>query len=485
MKPRILAVDDDQLILDAMALAFRDFGCPLDVAKSADAALEMIRRNPVSYSVVFIDHNLSKDSKVPKGNKLAKQIKDINPAVMVVMVSGDRSPDVLRSWLESGVDQFLLKPTESHELLFLAENAEEKFRATYGFSNLESPERIDPTTAEFLRKADMIGGSKATARVAEAAVRFASNNYNVLILGETGTGKEVVANAIHKNSVQSKKPFLPINCSGFRGNEHLLESELFGHEKGSFTGADKLKLGVFESAQGGVVFLDEIHHLSPSAQAKILRVVQHRKVRRVGGTVEIPVQFRLISAGKPELTQMGIDGPFTLDLYYRVKELLIEISPLRERREDIVPLLRYFKSVHEHELGRKVEFAEGTLQTLSSYDWPGNVREISGLLKELLVTTRGSVIRPEDLPENFRVPGASALNRKSFTMLVAEQEMQQRLMIEAALEQTGHNVTQASTVLQIPRSTMRDLLKKFGIRESRVRGNSMNKLDARQKSNRG
>lgn len=469
MNPRILAIDDDKLVLQSMQIAFNKSNYEIDVATNSVDCLNLIKRNPIAYSLVFVDHNLTKSEDGEKGDALARQIKEINPAIMVVMVSGDRSPEVLHSWLKAGVDQFLIKPTHAYELISIADNAHSRYLANYGSSLDESTISRNSEAAEALRKVKLVSVTESMGRIAQTALLYAENKYNVLILGETGTGKEVIAEAIHQHSSLSKKPFLPINCSSYRNSDALLESELFGHEKGAFTGADKTKIGIFETAKGGVVFLDEIHHLSQSAQAKLLRVVQHRKVRRVGGNTEIPVDFRLISAGKPELKQMGIDGPFTLDLYYRIKELQIEIPPLRERQGDIIPLVRHFKATYEHELNRRVEILDQALAALQSYDWPGNVRELAGVVKELLVRAPGSVIREKDLPVQFRNPSVSLIrngNLITFGLLIAEQELQQKELILRALKDTNHNVSQAAQNLEIARTTMRDLMKRFAINDA-------------------
>lgn len=471
MKSRVLAVDDDLATLQAMEVVFKASHYAFDVSLTAADCLSLIKRNPIAYSLVFVDHNLGENGQTLKGDVLARQIKNINPAIMVVMVSGDRSEDVLKSWLEAGVDQFLIKPTRAHELISIADNAQSRYESNYALSrpNDSSPKnRID---AEALRKVKMISNSESMVKVAQAALRYSGNNYNVLILGETGTGKEVLAEAIHQNSALSKKPFLPINCSSYQNSDSLLESELFGHEKGAFTGADKVKIGIFEAAAGGVVFLDEVHHLSPSAQAKLLRVVQHRKVRRVGGTAEIPVNFRLISAGKPELKQLCLDGSFTLDLLYRIKELVLEIPPLRSRPSDVLPLIYHFKSIYEHDLNLSIEFAESALVKLQEYSWPGNVRELAAVVKELLVTASGPVIRESDLSEQFRDSIAN-LRRggklMTLSLLIAEQELAQKQLIARMLKECDYNVSRAAQNLDVARSTLRDLMKRYSIADEEV-----------------
>lgn len=470
MKPRVLAVDDEDLILNSFRMIFSGSQYELEVAKDATECLRLVRQHPLRYAVVFLDYNLSVESgrRDQRGDFVAKRLKEINSDIMVVMMSGDRSPEAFRHWIAAGVDQYLYKPVAAHQAMTITEYGCSRYEAELAIASGNIEGSTDAVAVEALRACNLVSHSPAVVRAAQLAVTFAQNKYNVLILGETGTGKEMFAKAIHGLSELKKKPYLPINCSSYANNENLLESELFGHEKGSFTGADKLKIGVFEAAMGGVVFLDEIHHLGPNAQKKLLRVIQERKVRRVGGNIEIPVRFRLVAAGKPELKEMSREGSFAGDLYYRIKELPIELPPLRERREDIRPLAMHFKSVFEHEMERSIEFMESTLEFLQVYDWPGNVREIENTIKELMVTVKGPAIKPEDLPIEIR--NHKGLYKRqgkliSFNMLLAEQERQQIELIIMALKETAGNVSQAAALLEIARSTLRDLMKKFRIEE--------------------
>ncbi len=471
IKPSILVVDDDPQIVTAMQMALKDSRYELAVATTGDECLRLVRQNPLRYAVVFLDHNLpvKLDGRNAQGDFVAHRLKEINSEIMVVMVSGDRSPEAFRSWLGAGVDQYLYKPFQAHHVVAIAESGCSKYEVTFGKAS-NQPIQRNSEASEALRKVKMISASPIMGQVAMLVGTFAQNNYNVLTLGETGTGKELIAKGIHSLSDARNKPYLPINCSAYKNSETLLESELFGHEKGAFTGADKLKQGIFEAAQGGVVFLDEIHHLGPNAQAKLLRVVQERKVRRVGGNTEIPVKFRLIAAGKPELKEMSLQGLFTSDLFYRIKELLIELPPLRERKEDIPLLVRHFKSIYEHELNRQVEFLDSTLEVLQRYEWPGNVRELDNVIKGLMVTTKGTLIRPQDLPKEISLDTGNIFFRNGklipFNLLINEQENQQRQLILKALEETKNNVSQAAQKLEIARSTMRDLMKKFKIEET-------------------
>jgi len=486
MNPRILAVDDDDLILDAMKMALTGSRFQLDTAKSADECLQLVRQHPLRYAVVFIDYNLTVQPGRPeqRGDFVAKRIKDINSDITVVMVSGDKSEHAFKAWIAAEVDQFLYKPFETHQVLALAENGCSRFEVDLLIGQNDGTNLNDISTKDALRSCQLISHSPALGRTAKLAMLVAKNNLNVLILGETGTGKEMIAKAIHSQSELRKKPYLPINCSSYANSENLLESELFGHEKGSFTGADKLKIGIFEAAQGGVVFLDEIHHLGPIAQKKLLRVIEERKVRRVGGTTEFPVKFRLVAAGKPSLKEMIRDESFTGDLYYRIKQLLIEVPSLRERPEDIRPLVTHFKSVFEHDQNRLIEFTESTFRAFQDYEWPGNVRELENIVKELIVTVTGSVARPEDLPAEFRKakdPLYKNGKLMPLNLLIAEQEKKQRELVIIALRETGNNVSRSAELLHIARSTLRDLMKRFQISESNETDEKIKSTSTRMK----
>lgn len=466
MKARILALDDDSLVLDAFRMALRDSNFALDVVETADECLRLIKQNPLRYAVVFIDHNLSSSPEPIQGDVVARKIKEINNYITIVMVSGDTSQEALASWLAAGVDQFLYKPFEAHQLKLLAEVNCSKYEAKFVQLTKESESESFDEANSVLRRMGMISVSPAMNRIAQMVQTFAKNDYNVLLLGETGTGKEVLAQSIHSLSAASKRPFLPINCSAYKNSDSLLESELFGHERGAFTGADKVKIGLFESAQGGTVFLDEVHHLGPNAQAKLLRVIQERKIRKLGSNQEIAVKFRLLVAGKPNLKELTIGGSFLPDLYYRIKELQIDIPALRNRPEDIKPLVFHFKSQFEHETNRKLEILESTIDLLRTYPWPGNIRELSNVMKELVVRVPGPLIRPDDLP--MEIKGFENDQFETFKHLIADQEMQQKTLIMRSLEATDFNVKQTAERLGLARTTLRDLMKKYQIQETRT-----------------
>lgn len=471
MNSRILAIDDDQTALDAVKKALEGMDQELDLVQDAEEGLRLLKQNPLQYGVIFVDQNLSTNDlnskNSLKGDLVARKLKEINPNTMVVMISGDTSAGTFSAWLEAGVDQYIYKPFDAVRLRSIAEYACTKYESKV-FKSFGSKKHLSQDDRDALRKTEMVSASSLLAQSAELACKVATSPFNVLILGETGTGKERIARAIHKLSAMNAKPFLALNCATFSSNESLLESELFGHEKGAFTGADKQKIGMFEEVQGGTIFLDELHTLSLTAQQKLLRVLQERKIRRVGGNREIQVSFRLITAGQPAIKSKNSVGPINADLYFRVAVHLIEIPTLRERPEDIPYLIEHFRGIHGHDLKRHLEFSKSALATLTEYSWPGNVRELENTVKNLLVTARGPIIDNEDLPDDVRRKESLVRNGRiiSFNLLVSQQELAQRELILLALKETKNNVSQAAVLLDLARSTLRSLMKKFKIEEA-------------------
>ena len=322
-----------------------------------------------------------------------------------------------------------------------------------------------------LDKVGMVGKSKSLLRTAKDILKFAKSDLPVLILGETGTGKELAAKALHQNSSRSKKKFLTVNCSAFKGDTSLLESELFGHEKGSFTGAINRKIGIFEEANGGTVFLDEIHHLSLEAQAKILRAIQEKRIRRVGQNGEIPVDFRLISASKPNLRSLSEKNFFLPDLYFRIATLDITISPLRERVEDIAPLVIHFKNMIEKRDGVIKEISEPAIDKLKGYDWPGNIRELQNFIEKTLLITEGRIIKACDLSESLSMLNSrdsinKVNNEHKYKTLKDLEEWYNNKKVKIILEtliKNGHNISKTAEALEEKRSTLSSTMKKFGI----------------------
>jgi transcriptional regulator with PAS, ATPase and Fis domain len=281
----------------------------------------------------------------------------------------------------------------------------------------------------------------------------------VLIIGESGTGKELVARAIHQHGNRSGRPFVPINCGAL--TETLLESELFGHVKGSFTGAVSDTKGVFQTAHTGTVFLDEVGEMSPALQVKLLRVLQEGEVRPVGASRTVKVDVRIVGATNVNVEKVVAEGKFRQDLYYRLGVVIIILPPLRERREDIPLLIERFAQAASGKSGKHVEVSEGAIEALAAYHWPGNVRELENMIERLVVFSRSTVIDVRDLPPTV-TPRAPALERRLFDDLPTLEEIERRYLMHV-LEQVGGNRTRAAEVMGIDRRTLYRMAERFGI----------------------
>jgi len=300
--------------------------------------------------------------------------------------------------------------------------------------------------------------------VKKMILKVARSSSTVLIRGESGTGKELIARAIHNQSPRSSEMFQAVNCAAI--NENLLESELFGHEKGSFTGAHAEKKGLFEVADRGTLFLDEIAELDVSMQAKLLRALQERRIRRVGGTFEMPIDVRVVAATNRDLRAMVSDGRFRDDLYYRINVLSIDVPPLRERREDIPVLLDYFLKKHTRNTSRLVKgLTPETRRMMQDYAWPGNVRQLESAIERAILLCEGDMITPEDLPTEVQQetkgtgPGAFKLPPEGISF----EEVEKNLILQA-MDQTDYNITKAAKLLGLTFRTLQYRLEKFGIK---------------------
>ena len=399
-KPHILVADDDPSVLSAFETAlYGREDIALQLYSSSQEALSVLGKNPFLFALAFVDYYF-KEEGPPLGHELARQLKALNSYLCVCLISGDKSPEALEKWLRAGVDKFMYKPLDKNFITSMVNYAVDAFHTQFSVSFASSSQKAH--LREVQEKMGLIGISENIQHVAYQTLKFASTSESVLILGETGTGKEIVAKAIHNISFRRENPFIVVNCAAM--TESLFESEFFGYTKGAFTGAQSNKKGKFELAHKGTLFLDEIHHLTLSQQAKILRAIQEKKVLPVGGSKEIPVDFRLVSASKPDLENRSEKKDFLIDLYYRISTLDIHITSLRTRPEDIKPLVHFFQSrnLHEH-LSQKI-FLPTTMDLLREYSWRGNVRELEKLVRKLSITVEGSSIHPEHLPPKFQTP---------------------------------------------------------------------------------
>ncbi|HQR38710.1 MAG TPA: sigma-54 dependent transcriptional regulator [Blastocatellia bacterium] len=435
---RILVVDDEKNQRELYQMVLDDAGYAVQTAPSGQAALRIYEESEID--LVLTDYNMAGMD----GLALLKELVARDPSSMVVMITAFGSVDSVKEALRSGAYDYLEKPVDRETLLKVVTEA------------LAGLRQLD---------ADIIGSSDAIERVKKMVLKVASSSSTVLIRGESGTGKEKVARAIHSASPRSAGLFQAINCAAIP--ENLLESELFGHEKGSFTGASGQRKGLFETASGGSLFLDEIGDITPAMQVKLLRALQEREVTRVGGNRPIPVDVRIIAATNRDLEALVKDGRFREDLYYRINVIPIQIPPLRERRDDIPPLVDHFIAKHAQAEGRKIRGLSGEARKLiMEYAWPGNVRQLESAIERAILLAETDRIEAEDLPFEIRQASEPATNF-AFKLPpegISFEELERSLIIQA-MEQSGWNITRAAKLLGLSFRTLQYRLDKFGIKK--------------------
>jgi two-component system nitrogen regulation response regulator GlnG len=473
--PTLLVIDDEPSILHAFRRAFRDPALVLLTASTAAEGLDaIVRHHP---DVVILDIHLPDQS----GMATFDHIKKIDARIPVVFITGHGTTETAIEAMKLGAYDYLLKPLELAPLRELVHRALEISRLMHVPALLEA-DRPEPTgLAEVL-----VGRCTAMQDVYKGIGRVAPQDVTVLILGESGTGKELVARAIYYHSRRNTGPFLAINCSAIP--EHLLESELFGHEKGAFTGADRTRIGKFEQCNGGTLFLDEIGDMTPLTQSKLLRVLQEQRFERVGGNETIQTDVRLIAATNRPLEELVSRGEFRGDLYYRLNVFKIQLPPLRERTEDLPDLVRHFLQHYSRELHKDVHgVAPETMTLLQRYPWPGNVRELQSVLKQAMLHATGPVLVPAFLPAAVRDPqaarsnGAAALPEweryvqdriaaGSETLYAEMLTLMERQTLTAVLRHTQGNQVQAARILGITRGSLRTKIRALGITIERTVG---------------
>jgi two-component system nitrogen regulation response regulator GlnG len=460
--PKLLVVDDEPNLVYSIEKWFRSDTLEVLTARSGREGVELVQR--VRPDTVILDVRLADMS----GLEVFDQIRQIDPRLPVIIITAYGSTETAIEATKRGALEYLLKPLDFHQLREVVGRALELSRFRH------VPAVFDGVPAEDADKAEQIvGQSPAMREVYKAIGRVAPLEVTVLITGESGTGKELVARALYHHSGRVSKPFLALNCAAIP--DTLLESELFGHEKGAFTGAERLRIGKFEQAHGGTLFLDEIGDMSPATQAKVLRVLQNQTFERVGGGETIRTDVRLIAATNKDLEQEVAAGTFRGDLLYRLNDYAIYLPPLRERREDIGLLSEHFLRRFGRSLGRAVRsVTPEAQQCLNNYDWPGNVRQLQSVLKYALIQSTGDVLTLECLPENLRTssPGPpQAVAEASRAALAAlterllragEPEIYKRVcdevdraVLETVLRHVKGNQVKASELLGISRTTLR------------------------------
>ena len=457
---RILVVEDDESLRRVTQAQLSKIGYETEVARDVPEALEILQKQP--HDLVMTDLNLPGMS----GLDLLKKVRAEYPETTVVLVTAYGTIKTAVEAMKSGAYDYLTKPVHPYELRALVERVFERRDL------VEEVRTLRTTIDQKFGFEKIIGRSNALLRVLESAARVAQTDATVLVLGETGTGKELLAKAIHFNSHRSKRPFVVVNCGAIP--RELLESELFGHVRGAFTGAVTHKSGKVEMADGGTVFLDEIGEMPLDLQVRVLRLIQEREIEKVGASQPISVDVRIIAATHRNLESLIEAGQFREDLYYRLAVVPIELPPLRARSEDIPELvLQFFQETKKKCHRENLRLPESFISNFSRYHWPGNVRQLQNAIERLVILCRGDEISKEDLPEFLQLrpiieTRQPALLSEAVTLDVAEKEA-----ILKALTNCNWNVSRAARKLGVTRKILTNRLTKYGItRESLPRAAS-------------
>ena len=449
--PIALVVDDEPAVLETFETILEGRFEVL-TARSGKDALDKIAKE--SINMVFLDIAMPDMD----GMQVLRKIKEYDENLPVIMATATDSARKAVEAMQLGASNYITKPFDVDEVITVAEKALEQdklFREVVYFRSQREETKFE----------NIVGKSKKIREIYGIIEKVIKNDSTVLVSGESGTGKELIARAIHFNSTRRQKPFIPINCAGIP--EALLESELFGHEKGAFTDAINQKLGMFELANEGTLFLDEISGLRLGVQANLLRALEEKEIRRLGGTKIIKVDVRIISATNVDLKQAVEAGKFRNDLYYRLNVVLIHLPPLRERREDKPLLVAYFLQRYNQLFRKKIEsFTKEALEYLVNYAWPGNVRELKNVIERLVALRDEGVITSKDLPfDIFIKSGLVRAFHAEGGLKEAGKEFEKQY-IEAVLERVGGNQVQSAKILCIHRNALFNKMKSLGLKNS-------------------
>ncbi|MFH1113670.1 MAG: sigma-54 dependent transcriptional regulator [Pseudomonadota bacterium] len=449
---KILAVDDEEEALDDLEHVLRKEKYDVVTAHTGPEALGLIRTT--DFDVILTDLRMAKAD----GMTILREAKEKNAVTEVIVITAFASVDTAIEAMRRGAYHYLSKPYRVGEVRKVVAEAAEKVRLKKEISELKK----DLESLQEGTQVKMVTQNTGMRRMLDNAFKAALADCNVLITGESGTGKDLLARFIHENSRRRKGPFMAINCGVF--NEELLANELFGHEKGAYTGAMSSKAGILECAAGGSLFLDEVTEMSPNMQVKLLRLIQERQMMRVGGTVSIDVDVRFIAATNRKIAESIADGRFRQDLYYRLNVVSLEIPALRERKDDLSLLCQFFLMKHVKLMNREAATLSGEVfDILKTHDFPGNVRELENIIERGLVLASGNSIEVRHLPDHLRY-GRSTLSHEIPDGLPTLEESEIKL-IKRALDETGGNKKLASSLLGIDRSSLWRKIKKYGIEE--------------------
>ena len=451
----ILIVDDEQSYRQLLTLVFEGDGHLIRTASNGREALGLLQKEPADVII--------SDVRMPDmdGIEMLSSVRETMPDLGVILMTAFASVETAREAFKLGADDFIQKPFDVEELKLIVKKTLEKQAL------IDENRAFKRAQRERGSIKNIVGNSGKMQAIFQMIETVAEVQSTVLITGESGTGKELVARAIHDLSPRAEKPFISINCGAF--TETLLESELFGYIKGSFTGANANRKGLFEASNRGTIFLDEIGEMSPAMQVKLLRVLQERRVRPVGAHEEIAVDTRVIAATNRDLKQMSGDGTFREDLYYRISVIPMHLPPLRDRREDISELVTHFIGKFCDQTGRDLTISPKAMQLLENYMWGGNVRELEHTIERAVALERGDEIQPERLPEHItnynpeRISAEFDLPDEGLNLTAHLENLEKTYVVEA-LRKTAGNQTKAADLLQMQVRSLRHLLDKHNIR---------------------
>ena len=444
-EPVVLVVDDEEGIREILSGIFEDEGCSIVTANSGEEALDLLKeQNP---DLILLDIWLPGID----GIQTLEEIKALRPDLPVIMISGHGNIELAVKATRLGAYDFLEKPLSLERVLLVSKRALE--RRTLEIEN-------KALRKDLTKKYRLLGNSAKMELLREQINMAAQSNSRVLIMGESGSGKELVARLLHENSKSAVKLFIEVNCAAIP--QELIESELFGHEKGSFTGAFESKKGKFELADEGTLFLDEVGDMSLSAQAKVLRVIETQEFQRVGGSKNIKVDVRIISATNKDLKEEVKKGTFREDLLYRLNVIPILVPPLRERKEDIPLLINYFLDSFAGEYGKKSKkISPEALKMIEAYDWPGNIRELRNVIERLVIMTPSDTITAK----NLLIVEQSSQDYLSYKTMKEARDAFEKDFIIKRLEEHNWNISKTAEILQMERSNLHKKIKAYNIKE--------------------
>lgn len=446
-KNKLLIVDDEEIVRQSLQAWFLEDGYDIDVADNAESALKLYEKN--KYDLILLDIKMPGMS----GMDLLLKLKEIDPDAIIILITAYASVSSAVKALKSGAYDYITKPIDPDELSHLVKNAlnQKNLRD----ENIQLKTSID----EIVKPDNLIGESPKMKEVYSLIQTVSQTDTTVLILGDSGTGKELVAKAIHLNSKRKYFPLVTVNCGALP--ESILESELFGHEKGAFTGAHYKRKGKFEMANGGTIFLDEIGTISHKVQVELLRVIETKEFMRVGGSETIKSDFRIIAATNVNLQKLVESGQFREDLYYRLNVFTITLPPLRERGEDIILLADYFLKKYSTAMNKNItSFDKEAIKFMLEYHWHGNVRELENAIERAVVVCQKDKITLEHLP--FRVFN----NAKEEQLKEKSLEAVEKIHIEKILKENNWNISKSAEDLRIDRVTLYNKIKKYGLRKN-------------------